>query len=54
MLENVIVLRQLLETASDAPPAVDPEPTLPAPETLGAQFNNRYNVLAIFIYFYLT
>lgn len=49
MLENVIVLRQLLETASDTPPAVDPEPNLPAPETLGAQFNNRYNVLA-FIY----
>lgn len=44
MLENVIVLRQLLETATDATPAADPEPTLPAPETLGAQFNNRYKV----------
>nr|XP_046254709.1 protein virilizer homolog isoform X2 [Scatophagus argus] len=41
MLENVIVLRQLLETAPDTPPSADPEPTLPAPETLGAQFNNR-------------
>lgn len=43
----MIVLRQLLETASDAPPAVDPEPTLPTAETLGAQFNNRYSVSAI-------
>ncbi|KAM3615248.1 uncharacterized protein V6R79_025420 [Siganus canaliculatus] len=41
MLDNVIVLRQLLEAAGDAPPAADSEPTLPAPETLGAQFNNR-------------
>uniref|UniRef100_A0A673B1P3 Virilizer N-terminal domain-containing protein n=1 Tax=Sphaeramia orbicularis TaxID=375764 RepID=A0A673B1P3_9TELE len=41
MLENVIVLRQTLETASDTPPAADTEPTLPAPETLGAQFNHR-------------
>ncbi|XP_036929375.1 protein virilizer homolog isoform X2 [Acanthopagrus latus] len=41
MLENVIVLRQLLETATDTPPAAETEPTLPAPETLGAQFNNR-------------
>lgn len=42
MLENVIVLRQTLETATDTPPAADTEPTLPAPETLGAQFNHRY------------
>uniref|UniRef100_A0A671UHK6 Vir like m6A methyltransferase associated n=1 Tax=Sparus aurata TaxID=8175 RepID=A0A671UHK6_SPAAU len=41
MLENVIVLRQLLETAIDTPPVAETEPTLPAPETLGAQFNNR-------------
>ncbi|XP_069392962.1 protein virilizer homolog isoform X1 [Paralichthys olivaceus] len=41
MLENVIVLRQTLETATDTPPAADTEPTLPAPETLGAQFNHR-------------
>uniref|UniRef100_A0A7N5ZZP1 Virilizer N-terminal domain-containing protein n=1 Tax=Anabas testudineus TaxID=64144 RepID=A0A7N5ZZP1_ANATE len=41
MLENVIVLRQTLETASDTPPAADTEPTLPAPETLGTQFNHR-------------
>ncbi|KAM8735469.1 protein virilizer homolog isoform 2-T2 [Acanthopagrus schlegelii] len=41
MLENVIVLRQLLETATDTPPVAETEPTLPAPETLGAQFNNR-------------
>ena len=42
MLENVIVLRQTLETATDTPPAADTEPTLPAPETLGAQFNHRF------------
>ncbi|KAF7669699.1 hypothetical protein LDENG_00147220 [Lucifuga dentata] len=41
MLETVIVLRQTLETATDTPPVVDTEPTLPAPETLGAQFNHR-------------
>lgn len=44
MLENVIVLRQTLETSTDTPPALDTEPTLPAPETLGAQFNHRYKV----------
>uniref|UniRef100_A0AAQ5ZEP6 Virilizer N-terminal domain-containing protein n=1 Tax=Amphiprion ocellaris TaxID=80972 RepID=A0AAQ5ZEP6_AMPOC len=41
MLDNVIVLRQTLETATDSPPAAETEPTLPAPETLGAQFNHR-------------
>ncbi|XP_068180456.1 protein virilizer homolog isoform X2 [Antennarius striatus] len=41
VLENVIVLRQLLETATDTAPFEDSEPTLPPPETLGAQFNNR-------------
>ncbi|XP_038567454.1 protein virilizer homolog isoform X2 [Micropterus salmoides] len=41
MLENVIILRQTLETATDTPPAADTEPTLPAPETLAAQFNHR-------------
>ncbi|KAM3873614.1 protein virilizer homolog [Diretmus argenteus] len=41
LLENVIVLRQTLETATDAAPAADTEPTLPAPETLLAQFNHR-------------
>ncbi|XP_028281928.1 protein virilizer homolog isoform X2 [Parambassis ranga] len=41
LLENVIVLRQALETATDTPPASETEPTLPAPETLGAQFNHR-------------
>uniref|UniRef100_A0A8C4E5E8 Vir like m6A methyltransferase associated n=1 Tax=Dicentrarchus labrax TaxID=13489 RepID=A0A8C4E5E8_DICLA len=41
LLENVIVLRQTLETATDTPPAADTEPTLPPPETLGAQFNHR-------------
>ncbi|CAJ1062198.1 protein virilizer homolog isoform X1 [Xyrichtys novacula] len=41
LLENVIVLRQTLETATDTPPGADTEPTLPSPETLGAQFNHR-------------
>ncbi|XP_044063135.1 protein virilizer homolog isoform X2 [Siniperca chuatsi] len=41
MLENVIVLRQTLESATNTPPAADTEPTLPAPETLAAQFNHR-------------
>ncbi|XP_041649804.1 protein virilizer homolog isoform X2 [Cheilinus undulatus] len=41
LLENVIVLRQTLETVTDTPPVADTEPTLPAPETLGAQFNHR-------------
>ncbi|XP_072250419.1 protein virilizer homolog isoform X1 [Leuresthes tenuis] len=41
MLENVIVLRQTLEAATDAPPAAETEPTLPAPEALAAQFNHR-------------
>lgn len=42
-METVIVLRQTLETATDAPPVADTEPTLPAPEALGAQFNHRYS-----------
>ncbi|XP_056900607.1 protein virilizer homolog isoform X2 [Takifugu flavidus] len=41
MLENVIVLKQVLEAATDTPSTNEPEPTLPAPETLGAQFKNR-------------
>uniref|UniRef100_H3DLY9 Vir like m6A methyltransferase associated n=1 Tax=Tetraodon nigroviridis TaxID=99883 RepID=H3DLY9_TETNG len=41
MLENVIVLKQVLETATDTPSTNESEPTLPAPETLGAQFKNR-------------
>ncbi|XP_074540044.1 protein virilizer homolog isoform X2 [Halichoeres trimaculatus] len=41
LLDNVIVLRQTLEAATDAPTLADNEPTLPAPETLGAQFNHR-------------
>uniref|UniRef100_A0A8D3DU79 Vir like m6A methyltransferase associated n=1 Tax=Scophthalmus maximus TaxID=52904 RepID=A0A8D3DU79_SCOMX len=44
MLENVIVLRQTLEAATDTPPAADTEPTLPAHETLGTQFNHRYSL----------
>lgn len=44
MLENVIVLKQVLETATDTPSTNDPEPTMPAPETLGAQFKNRYQI----------
>lgn len=47
MLENVIVLRQTLEMATDTPPAADTEPTLPAPESLGAQFNHRYKMTYI-------
>ncbi|MEQ2197058.1 hypothetical protein XENOCAPTIV_022019 [Xenoophorus captivus] len=41
MMENVIVLRQMLESATETPPAVETEPILPAPETLAAQFNHR-------------
>uniref|UniRef100_A0A3Q2ZQP3 Vir like m6A methyltransferase associated n=1 Tax=Kryptolebias marmoratus TaxID=37003 RepID=A0A3Q2ZQP3_KRYMA len=41
MLENVIVLRQMLEASSEAPPAAETEPVLPAPETLATQFNHR-------------
>uniref|UniRef100_A0A3Q2XGJ5 Vir like m6A methyltransferase associated n=1 Tax=Hippocampus comes TaxID=109280 RepID=A0A3Q2XGJ5_HIPCM len=41
LLESVTVLRQTLEAAGDEPPAVDTEPTLPAPETLATQFNHR-------------
>uniref|UniRef100_A0A3P9JLQ4 Vir like m6A methyltransferase associated n=1 Tax=Oryzias latipes TaxID=8090 RepID=A0A3P9JLQ4_ORYLA len=41
MLENVIVLRQTLEVASDTAPVVETEPILPPPETLAAQFNHR-------------
>lgn len=44
MLENVIVLKQVLETATDTPSTNESEPTLPAPETLGAQFKNRYQI----------
>lgn len=44
MLENVIVLKQVVETAADTPSTNEPEPTLPAPETLGAQFKNRYQI----------
>ncbi len=51
MLENVIALRQTLETATDAPSAADTEPTLPAPETLGAQFNHRYKVTDVEVLF---
>ncbi|XP_024122947.1 protein virilizer homolog isoform X3 [Oryzias melastigma] len=41
MLENVIVLRQTLEVASDTTPLTETEPILPPPETLAAQFNHR-------------
>lgn len=41
MLENVIVLKQTLETATENLPAAETEPILPAPETLAAQFNHR-------------
>lgn len=41
VLETVIVLRQMLESATDAPAPAETEPVLPAPETLAAQFNNR-------------
>lgn len=42
MLENVIVLRQTLEVASDTTPLTETEPILPPPETLAAQFNHRF------------
>lgn len=42
ILENVIVLRQTLESATDTPATAETEPTLPPPETLGALFNHRY------------
>ena len=54
MLETVVVLRQTLETATDSPPAVDTEPTLPAPETLGAQFNHRYKITYFFSIIFLS
>lgn len=43
LLENVVGLRQMLEGAADAPcaPEQETEPTLPAPDTLQAQFNHR-------------
>ncbi|KAK7886771.1 hypothetical protein WMY93_026392 [Mugilogobius chulae] len=41
MLENVMVLRQTLESASDSAPVLDSEPTLPQPEPLASQFNHR-------------
>ncbi|KAF7227300.1 protein virilizer homolog [Nothobranchius furzeri] len=41
MLENTVVLKQALEAATDASPAAETEPVLPAPETLVAQFNHR-------------
>ncbi|XP_072317454.1 protein virilizer homolog [Eucyclogobius newberryi] len=41
MLENVIVLRQTLESASDSGPGLDSEPALPLPEPLHMQFNHR-------------
>lgn len=44
-METVIVLRQMLESATDAPSQAETEPVLPAPETLAAQFNNRYKGL---------
>ncbi|XP_076868822.1 protein virilizer homolog isoform X2 [Brachyhypopomus gauderio] len=43
LLENVVGLRQILESSGDAPGHAEPEiePTLPAPEPLQNQFNNR-------------
>ncbi|CAL1611173.1 unnamed protein product [Knipowitschia caucasica] len=41
MLENVVVLRQTLESASDSAPALESEPILPPPEPLPLQFNHR-------------
>ncbi|XP_038146939.1 protein virilizer homolog isoform X2 [Cyprinodon tularosa] len=41
MMENVIVLKQTLETAKETPSVVENEPILPTPETLAAQFNHR-------------
>ncbi|KAJ8290980.1 hypothetical protein GJAV_G00019910 [Gymnothorax javanicus] len=43
LLENVVGLRQMLESAGDTPsvPEQEAEPTLPAPDSLQAQFNHR-------------
>uniref|UniRef100_A0AAY5EJG6 Virilizer N-terminal domain-containing protein n=1 Tax=Electrophorus electricus TaxID=8005 RepID=A0AAY5EJG6_ELEEL len=43
LMENVVGLRQILESSGDAPGHTEPEiePTLPAPELLQNQFNNR-------------
>uniref|UniRef100_A0A4W5JEP2 Vir like m6A methyltransferase associated n=1 Tax=Hucho hucho TaxID=62062 RepID=A0A4W5JEP2_9TELE len=41
LLENVIGLRQTLETTMDASSPPETEPTLPNPDTLLAQFNHR-------------
>ncbi|XP_037532226.1 protein virilizer homolog isoform X2 [Nematolebias whitei] len=41
VLESVVVLRQMLEGSTEAPPTAETEPVLPAPETLAAQFNHR-------------
>uniref|UniRef100_A0A674EP48 Vir like m6A methyltransferase associated n=1 Tax=Salmo trutta TaxID=8032 RepID=A0A674EP48_SALTR len=41
LLENVIGLRQTLETTMDASTPPETEPTLPNPDTLLAQFNHR-------------
>ncbi|KAG7470064.1 hypothetical protein MATL_G00135290 [Megalops atlanticus] len=43
LLENVVGLRQMLESAADTPSVQEQEtePTLPAPDSLQAQFNHR-------------
>lgn len=49
MMENVIVLKQTLETAKETPSVVENEPILPTPETLAAQFNHRLDFNFIWI-----
>lgn len=43
LLENVVGLRQIIESSGDAQTNAEPEtePSLPAPEPLQTQFNHR-------------
>lgn len=43
------MLRQMLESATDAPSPAETEPVLPAPETLASQFNSRCKSLPEFM-----
>uniref|UniRef100_A0A8C7HL68 Vir like m6A methyltransferase associated n=1 Tax=Oncorhynchus kisutch TaxID=8019 RepID=A0A8C7HL68_ONCKI len=49
LLENVIGLRQTLESTMDTSSPPETEPTLPNPDTLLAQFNHRYRPLTLLV-----